>query len=286
MKIVYIAGLYHTGSTLMDLTLGNLPKVIGLGEIYKGLRGGFEEKCSCGELTKDCPFWGDIYEAFKEKKDLDIQAKYDLVISTFFKKYDQDYILVDSSKCHPFDLFFNKDNRDMQGLNYLINKPEIDLKVIHMVRDVRSWSNGLLMRDERTKHELSLINQIYRKFSRSASARFLQWYWGHKKIINFLKKHKVENLRISYEDLAMDTEATLTSLTDFLGMNYDPSMSIPSESKSHIVVGNPMRFRKADTKKIQYDTRWLSSNKLFFPAMFLRPIMNFNNKLTYKKKSD
>ena len=286
MKIVYIAGLYHTGSTLMDLTLGNLPKVIGLGEIYKGLRGGFEEMCSCGEATKECPFWGDIYKTLKEKKDLDMNDKYDLVISTFVEKYDQDYILVDSSKCHPFDLFFNKDKRDMQGLNYLIKKPEIDLKVIHMVRDVRSWSNGLLMRDERTKHELSLINQIYRKFSRSASARFLQWYWGHKKIINFLNRHQVENLRISYEDLAMNTEATLISLTDFLGLDYDPSMLVPSESKSHIVVGNPMRFRQADTKRIKYDSRWLSSSKLFFPAMFLRPIMNFNNMLTYKKKSD
>ncbi len=286
MKIVYVAGLYHTGSTLMDLTLGNLPKVIGLGEIYKGLRGGFEEMCSCGESTEDCPFWGDIYKTLNEKKDLDMQAKYDLVMSTFVKKYGQDHILVDSSKCHPFDLFFNKDNRDMQGLNYLINKPEIDLKVIHMVRDVRSWSNGLLMRDERTNHELPLINQIYRKFSRSASARFLQWYWGHKKIIKFLKKNKVENLRISYEDLTMDTENTLTSLTDFLGMDYDSSILVPSESKSHIVVGNPMRFRQADTKKIKYDSRWLSSNKLFFPSMFLRPIMNFNNKLTYKKKSD
>ena len=84
----------------------------------------------------------------------------------------------------------------------------------------------------------------------------------------------------------MNTEATLISLTDFLGLDYDPSMLVPSESKSHIVVGNPMRFRQADTKKIKYDSRWLSSSKLFFPAMFLRPIMNFNNKLTYKKKSD
>ena len=169
MKIIYVAGLYHTGSTLMDLILGNLPKVIGLGEIYKGLRSGFEEMCSCGQLTKDCSFWGDIQKTLKEKKDLDMQAKYDLVISTFMEKYGKDYILVDSSKCHPFDLTSNKNNRDMQGLNFLINKPEIDLKVIHMVRDVRSWSYGLLMRDERTKAELSLINQIYRKF-------FLQFF--------------------------------------------------------------------------------------------------------------
>tara|TARA_A100001388_G_scaffold265812_1_gene238350 strand:+ start:85 stop:945 length:861 start_codon:yes stop_codon:yes gene_type:complete len=286
MKIIYVAGLYHTGSTLMDLTLGNLPKVIGLGEIYKGLREGFEEMCSCGQLTKDCSFWGDIHKTLKEKKDLDLQAKYDLVISTFVEKYGQDYILVDSSKCHPFDLSSNKSNRDMQGLNFLVNKPEIDLKVIHMVRDVRSWSYGLLMRDERTKDELSLINQIYRKFSRSASARFLQWYWGHKKILNFLKKYNVENLRVSYEDLALDTEVTLNSITDFLEMNYDPSMLIPSKSKSHIVVGNPMRFRKADTKKIKYDSRWLSSNKFYFSSIFLRPIMNFNNKLTYNKKSN
>lgn len=284
MKVIYIAGLYHTGSTLMDLTLGNLPNVIGLGEIYKGLRGGFEENCSCGAKTKDCLFWGCIDKAIRNQKDLDFQSKYDLVISTFKENFGEDCILVDSSKCHPFEIFSKKDKRDMQGLNYLINMDEIELKVIHMVRDVRSWSNGLLMRDERTKEELSILSRFFRRFSRSASARYLQWYWGHKKIIKFLEDNNLDTLRVSYEDLAIDPENTLLNLTNFLEMNYDPKMLIPSKSKSHIVVGNPMRFREANIKKIKYDTRWLSSNKLLFPSILLRPIMNFNNELTYGKK--
>jgi len=283
MKVIYIAGLYHTGSTLLDLTLGNLPNVIGLGEIYKGLREGFEDKCSCGKSKEDCIFWGEINRIIEEQPDLDFQSKYELVISTFKKHFDEDFILVDSSKCHPFKLFPKKTDRDMQGLNYLTNMKDLDLKVIHMVRDVRSWSNGLQIRDERTKAELGLLSRIIRRLTRSASARFIQWYWGHKKIIRFLILNKIASIKISYEDLAIDPENTLSDLTKFLDMDYDPKMLIPSESKSHIVVGNPMRFRDTDIKKIKYDTRWFSSNRLFLPSMVLRPIMNFNKKLIYEK---
>ena len=178
MKVIYIAGLYHTGSTLMDLTLGNLPNVIGLGEIYKGLVSGFEKKCSCGKDIGDCSFWGEVNNKLIENSNLDIQEKYNLVISNFQDNFGGDFILVDSSKCHPFDIFPNKFARSMQGLDYLIKIENIDLKVIHMVRDVRSWSNGLLMRDERTKADLNHATRLYRKFSRSASARLQSFISG------------------------------------------------------------------------------------------------------------
>ena len=33
-KILYIAGLGHSGSTILDLSLGSHPDITGLGEIY------------------------------------------------------------------------------------------------------------------------------------------------------------------------------------------------------------------------------------------------------------
>ena len=37
-KIVFIAGLSHIGSTLLDYALGSHPKFVGLGEIFTALR--------------------------------------------------------------------------------------------------------------------------------------------------------------------------------------------------------------------------------------------------------
>lgn len=61
-KIIYIAGLGHSGSTILDMALGSHPNIIGLGEIYavfnsKNYKNLFEKStCSCGEKGKDCSF--------------------------------------------------------------------------------------------------------------------------------------------------------------------------------------------------------------------------------------
>ena len=283
MKIIYIAGLYHTGSTLIDMMLGNLPNVIGLGEIFKGLNDKFEDRCSCGQSVKNCEFWGEITKQLESETQLDLQAKYNLVVEKFIDKYEEDTILVDSSKCHPFKLFSSKDERGMQGLDYLINMPDINIKVIHIVRDVRSWANSLLIRDSKQMKNLTFSKRLFMFIFRSAFARFIQWYLGHKRIMKFLEKNKLEHIRISYEDLAINTEDTFKSVSNFLGIEYSKSILIPSDTKSHIAVGNPMRFRDADIAKIKYDFRWFSSSRLFLPSLILKPIMRFNKKITYSK---
>ena len=283
IKVIYIAGLYHTGSTLLDMILGSLPNVIGLGEVFKGLHDKFEDHCTCGQRVEDCDFWGRVLKKIKAEHDLDINSKYRLVLSTFSEQYGDEKILVDSSICHPFKLFSATDERDMQGLNQLIKIEDIELKVIHLVRDVRSWTNSLLTRDERDKDELKYFKRLFMFIFRSPSARFIQWYWGHTKIIQFLEKNNLEHIRISYEDLAIQPEKTLRQLSCFLGITYQDSMLNPNNSKSHIAVGNPVRFKDKAMKKINYDYRWFGSSRLSIPALILRPIMKFNKKIMYDK---
>ena len=53
-NIIYIAGLYHSGTTLIDQYLGSENNIVGLGEVFKFINDGPEYKCTCGKKSKDC----------------------------------------------------------------------------------------------------------------------------------------------------------------------------------------------------------------------------------------
>jgi len=67
MKIIYIAGLGHSGSTILDMALGCNKNIVGLGEIIQILKGSKSDLlnhknyndvyCSCGSIIKNCYFW-------------------------------------------------------------------------------------------------------------------------------------------------------------------------------------------------------------------------------------
>ena len=65
-KIIYIASLGHSGSTILDMSLGCHPLIVGLGEVAPLLKARRDDffndefnsyKCSCGEDMWTCSFW-------------------------------------------------------------------------------------------------------------------------------------------------------------------------------------------------------------------------------------
>ena len=82
MKVIYIAGLYHSGSTLLDMVLGNLPNFVGLGEVFLTFKGEFKDRCTCNQPIEKCEFWGDVIKKLQEEPNLDPQSKYSLLFQT------------------------------------------------------------------------------------------------------------------------------------------------------------------------------------------------------------
>ena len=61
MRIVYIAGYGRSGSTLLDVLLGQSPGVVGTGEVTFLFRAAEHlVPCSCGEPLADCAVWGPV----------------------------------------------------------------------------------------------------------------------------------------------------------------------------------------------------------------------------------
>ena len=89
MKYIYIAGLEHSGTTLINHLIAQHPKALGLGEVssyfdsghmreYIKKWGGYSDVrlCSCGSDWDDCNFWGDIKELNGLVSDSPIKEKY------------------------------------------------------------------------------------------------------------------------------------------------------------------------------------------------------------------
>ncbi len=284
MKVIYIAGLYHTGSTLLDLVLGSADNTIGIGETYKGLIDGLENQCSCGKLVNECVFWGGLIESMSADHE-SIEDKLNKILTHFKNSFGDNTILVDSSKCHPFGLFTTSKTDNFKSLPFYLNNPDIDLKVIHVVRDVRSWSHGLLVRDSRDRNQAKGFQFFYlsmKHIIRLPIFRYLQWYIGHIRIRKFLNNNNADFMTVSYEELALYPDAAITDISEYLGIVIRNNGSSLLQSKSHIAVGNPMRHRESSLKNIKYDARWLKAgSNSCSPLLLTWPIMKFNKKTVY-----
>jgi hypothetical protein len=62
-------------------------------------------------------------------------------------------------------------------------------------------------------------------------------------------------IRVHYEDLCRDPDATLAKIYDFLGLNVDSS-DLQFRSSEHHILGNQMRLRS--TEEIRLDEKWKS----------------------------
>ena len=62
-KILYIAGYGRSGSTLLDIVLGNHPENVGVGEVSFLLNdwANRSRRCSCGVPYQECEFWKNLF---------------------------------------------------------------------------------------------------------------------------------------------------------------------------------------------------------------------------------
>ncbi|HVQ88929.1 MAG TPA: sulfotransferase, partial [Actinomycetes bacterium] len=63
-RVLYVGGMPRSGSTLIDLALGQLPDHVAVGELFYLWTAGLERnlKCGCGEHFEQCAFWQEVGE--------------------------------------------------------------------------------------------------------------------------------------------------------------------------------------------------------------------------------
>jgi len=261
MKIVYITGLGHSGSTILDMVLGCHPEMTGLGEIaqlIKATQSELEDKqsryntllCSCGERINNCGFWKAAKQVLAENSGLSKVEKYQKIIHHFQSLYGDRMVLVDSSKIV---------NECLVELNRAH-----DLKIIFLARDFRSWCYS---RNRKLGKNILILGY-----------QWARWTWG---VWHFLKRNNLSYKQLGYEELALYPDVMLKEVCDFIGVEYDPCMLSPENTKSHIVEGNTARGDSEKRQRIRYDARWMTSLPLAFYSVLLFPLMTVNRRLVY-----
>jgi Sulfotransferase family len=282
-RVIYLGGLGRSGTTLIERLLAELPGACSVGEIVHMWQRGVaeQERCGCGEPFGQCPFWAQVGQAafggwgqldvsrvselrgavdrsrhiprlagatlpVGLRRDLDEYTGYYLRLYTAIGQVSGCPVVVDSSK-HPSLAFC------------LRSRPELDLRVIHVVRDSRavaySWTKQVARPD-------SAAPTFMATYSPAAAAG--QWN-AQNGAVQLLARRGVATLRVRYEDLVAAPEETLTSMARFAGLPVGPpdlrflgqeaGARFARLRAGHSASGNPMRFTTGEIA-IRPDESW------------------------------
>ena len=276
LRVVYLAGTGHSGSTLLAILLHAHPRVATVGETsvkpkirHRGR--GAVLKCSCGVLIAECDFWKDVFQRMRERgfelsadrwsndyrlthpllhrllsrrssipghrQFQDWAASHLPVYSKRVKRVGQVNVafiraVLETGKA---DVFFDASKR-LVRLSRLLELPELDVKVIRLLRDVRGYVASAKRRG------YSVVD---------ATRSWKQTQIGVAGITSSLPDDR--QLLLRYEDLCTSTGDTLSRVYEFCGVaSVDPFTS-PKLGRHH-VIGNSMRFKKVTS--VQLDESW------------------------------
>jgi hypothetical protein len=283
LKVIFIAGSGRSGSTLLERMLGHVEGFFPAGELENVWHRGFQESqlCSCGKRFLECAFWTTVAENAFGGTDPHAQlvdlhthrnrirsipqlrfprlrtrqfahdlAEYQRALRLLYgaiAKTAGTTAIVDSSKGPAYAFL-------------LATIAEIDLSVIHLVRDSRavsySWKKTVLRPEVIDK-------EAYMGGFRPATTA---GRWNVKNVLSELLRASAQNyVRIRYEDLVEEPQDTLAAvLTSVAPETADPpgfgegpdSVSLPP--RYHTVSGNPIRLVH-DELPIRPDRDWITN---------------------------
>lgn len=259
-KIIYIASLSHSGSTLLDFLLSHHPNIVGLGEIYSVIinkKSNLEKTtstCSCGQELNQCPIWSQYQPSSENYTDAYREIITKLESNKTFSA------VVDSSK-------------NIRYLNFLIDlekNKEIELKVIFLIRDARGWAASF-----------SDIGRKDGQLLKPPAYGLYRWLQGNKKIKKFLDDNRLSYLTIGYDELCFQTLPTLEKIIQFIGLDLKKiSLDQQQLPNSHIAYGNRAKLTLNQNKQINYDTRWFNRFWLNLFFLLIPQVRRWNKKNT------
>jgi len=278
--VLFIAGTGRSGSTLLDRLLGRTPGVFSAGEVRYIWKNSLvdDHLCGCGNRFSRCELWSSItadvlgpdrsmtpqeiidvkwsidrmrfipslaLDAMTPRQRLRLQRYRALLEALYRSIRDQTNcrLIVDSSKdpSHGF---------------VLATSPEIDLHVVHLVRDSRavahSWTRRKLDPARRRRSAM---------MPTEAPARSAMMWNVHNSLSSGLRSTAASYRRVRYEDVVADPDAVVDEVLAQCGLsgaNGQATNGSVELGLQHTISGNPMRFERGPIV-VKHDDEWLSA---------------------------
>ena len=236
MKLIYIGGYGHSGSTLLEYLMTGCPELIGCGEVVNARRERARvKKCSCRRRAGECPVWNFVCDSSLNVDRWSHDALDKRLLEQAAGRYDA---IVDSSKtawgdaATPFKL-----HRELGR----------DFRLVHIVRDPRAVCWSLLTRQERVGAQAN-------KTLLSVKTA-LAWYYANLACELIRQKCPDQYFCVRYEDLARDPREVMASLMRDLSRRWDFD-AIGAQDNRHQLYANRMRSRDLSLENIKVDEKW------------------------------
>jgi hypothetical protein len=243
MRVIYIAGAAHSGSTLLDLMLNAHPEFVSVGEVLKLNRQlGYRDPerktyapCSCGAPSlMQCKFWSAVDAEIRATTGKSLTELDVLDSGTRDPSHAPNVTLFKAIAAVSGKNFIVDSSKIPRRLDQIMQSPGLDIYPVHLVRDPKGQIASVMR-----KHGGFLRNIL--------RYEIVQEQIRHK--LKFVP-HSV----VRYEDLVRDPERSLNSILQPLGLSFDRRQLDWAEADKHIVAGNHMRYQT--TSSLVLDERW------------------------------
>ncbi|MBX3438000.1 MAG: sulfotransferase [Planctomycetaceae bacterium] len=264
LRVAYLLGTSYCGSTLLSFLAATHPQIASVGETAPNRKtrrkGTGTFVCSCQQLVRECPFWTEVFARVTadgfEMSSENWSNGYTYVNPVWHRLFDgysnrrwQRWVQSAAATALVFprmqlrkvnavnvsfirsvldvehaDVFFDA-SKGPGRLDKLLGVPEIDVRVIRVVRDVRAFVRS--MKDKGLG-------------ATDAAHRWLAHQEASDQILARLPQDRAMTLR--YEDLASDKDRCMDEI--FAHLQVEP-YRLPSEvnPENFHVIGNSMRLR-------------------------------------------
>ena len=276
VKVLFIAGPGRSGSTLLDMLLGQINGFYSTGELRFIWSRGFEQNqlCGCGQPFRKCEFWAEVVkEGFGGFEAIDY-VRIEKLRGAAERRFSKGLSLRSESELlAPYEEYFDacrnlyRGIQKISGCEFIIdsskttahgyilaNIPQIDLFTLHLIRDSRAVAYS--WRREKIRPEIYWERKLMGQRKIISSA--IRWNFQHK-LAEKLQHSSKGYALLRYEDLVSNPKKSLLELFIDLGIEQ-PSLDFidgfhANIKTSHTVSGNPVRFTNKEIK-IKPDTEW------------------------------
>lgn len=287
-RLIYIIGTGRSGSTLIDVILGNSQKIKSTGELYNVL-GALQKnkKCSCSKEANDCTFWSEVNkltgnlfqnsEAEEIKKtqhriERSITAPLNILRNKIkptgefrlYKRFLHGFytiifnisdklIFVDSSK-NPFRGYV------------LLNIFKENIYFIHLIRDGRGTMWSWMKTGKIPPFDISIMKKKNGKKVKKPYYWWTPWIYALSWMIyNLISSFVIwragpkQSIRIQYEDFLRNPFVHINRISELINEDLSDLVDRFERKESfitdHLLTGNRLRMQKQIFVRLP-DEKW------------------------------
>lgn len=273
MTLVYIVSSSRSGSTLLDLLLGNHEQIMSVGELrrlhehYAG-----NKLCTCGASVPQCTFWAKV-NAELAGSSLSLQNAQTSVLNRargLSAGYFIFIILLCFAHLGLIEKVAQYSKLIQASLEAVINHWRIGETIARVanrsiVVDSSKWAEQAKLLFLTKPQQVKVIFLVrdgravtFSGMRRGVSLRRSALYWT----INNLKNVAIHwnlpaqsRMVVKYEDLCMAPDKEMERICAFLDLPVDESAMVLKKDNRHNIGGSPHRFSLSETE-IKLDEQW------------------------------